>query len=253
MKINSHKDSRTISNPVKVTMALIITSIFLSSCTANAGYRHSGHEPAPSRSTEYHYFPNAHVNYDAHRRVHHYQHKQRGGLSGKKKPNHIDVNYHRDSVHSDHRKPWKKQHLQKKNRSHSGRHYEKSHNRRQGYQSRSPRQPIIYHQMPHHHGTSHHDRNRQHRKHRIGAYNQGESNGLGAHKRSIKNGRPVNKLTGRKTENRHKSADKKAERKMQNQQQHRKNEPHRANAKQNKNRVARNDKRSRQDGKNKRN
>jgi len=250
MKANSINSRNTISKPLTASIALIITIIFLSSCTANAGYRHYDYESSPSRTVDYHYYPNAHVYFDSHRHLYHYHHMQRGWQSVKKLPKYIHIDkHHRYSVRSDHRKPWKNQHLQKKHRSHIDRnfdrHDEKVLKHRHTYKSHSPRHAIISHQTQHNHGTAHHNGNRQHKKHRTDVYQQQQGNGQRAPEQDHENITPANKFTDRKGDNKHTAADKKADRKMQSKQQHRKSEPRRADSKKNKNRVTRNDGRSR--------
>ena len=97
MNTNTYKTTNTIRKPATASIALLITTIFLGSCTANAGYRHYDYEPATSKSIEYHYFPNAHVYYDSHRRIYHYRHQQRGWISVKKLPKYIHIDKHRQT------------------------------------------------------------------------------------------------------------------------------------------------------------
>ena len=163
----------------------------------------------------------------------------------------------RYSVRSDHRRPWKNQHLQKKHRGHIDKHFD-SHDKkalkhRHGYKSRSRRHAIISHQTQHNDGMAHHDGNRQHKKHRADVYQQRKSNWARVPKQDHKNIRPANKFTDRKVDNRHRAADKNTDRKMQNKQRHRKREPRRAEFKKNKNRATRNDRGSRKKAKHKRN
>ena len=258
MKPNSINSANTINKPLTARITLIISIILLSSCAANAGSRHYDYESPPSGTFDYHYYPNAHVYFDSHRHLYHYHHKQRGWQSVKKLPKYIHIDKQRRySVRSDHRRPWKNQHLQKKHRGHIDKHFD-SHDKkalkhRHGYKSRSRRHAIISHQTQHNDGMAHHDGNRQHKKHRADVYQQRKSNWQRVPKQDHKNIRPANKFTDRKVDNRHRAADKNTDRKMQNKQRHRKREPRRAEFKKNKNRATRNDRGSRQKAKHKRN
>lgn len=240
MNTNTYKTTNTIRKPATASIALLITTIFLGSCTANAGYRHYDYEPATSKSIEYHYFPNAHVYYDSHRRIYHYRHQQRGWISVKKLPKYIHIDKHRRySVRSDHHKPWKNQHLQKKHRSHFDRHFDrydkKASRRLHTYKAYSRQHSFMIDQAWHNRGTAQPDGNHSYMKHRVDVYKQGKNNGQHlAHE----NVRPAYKITERNSNNKHTVADKNTGRKIQNTQHHQKNEPPRGDTKQAKNRVA---------------
>ena len=150
-------------------LTFLIAIIFLSSCTANAGYRHNNFGAVSSTSFEYHYFPDAHVYYDTHRRVYHYHHRQHGWVSVKQLPAYIHLDrHHRQLLHSGHQRPWNNQHLHKKNRSHSNsKHFVKS----------NPRNNLAdRHRAQHTRNASHAADNRLHTKHKVIKNNQHQKN-----------------------------------------------------------------------------
>lgn len=246
MKTNFSNSANTISRPVTASIALIITIIFLSSCAANAGYRHYDYEPSPSRSFDYHYYPNAHVYFDSRQHLYHYHHKQRGWQSVKKLPKYIHIDKHRQyPVRSNHRKPWKNQHLQKKHLSHFDRQDEKSLRRRHAYKEDFPRHEITDNQKRLNHERAHHYGNRSNKKSRTDVSNQRPRIEQYAYQKGHVNSMPGNKFTAKKSNNRHASADNQAGHKMLRKQQHRKSKSHRKDSKQGKDRIAR-DGRSRQ-------
>ena len=258
MNTNIYKTTHTIRKPETARITLLIATIFLGSCTANAGYRHNHYEPATSKSIEYHYFPNAHVYYDSHRRVYHYHHKQRGWLSVKNLPKYIHLDRHRRyPVRSDHQKPWKKHHLQKEQRSHFDRHIDK-HNKktprsRHTYKAHSPQHSIKIDQARHNREKSHQDKNHPQMKHTADVHKQRKSSRQNALKEAQKNIRQSYKFTEKKSRNRHTTAVKKTGRKMQNTHQYQKNERRRGDAKQGKNRIASDSRPSREGDKHRRN
>ena len=252
MKTNSNNSANTISKPVTASIALIITIIFLSSCAANAGYRHYDYEPSPSRSFDYHYYPNAHIYFDSRQHLYHYHHKQRGWQSVKKLPKYIHIDKHRHyPVRSNHRKPWKNQHLQKKHRSHFDRHDEKSPKRHRAYKEDFSRHEITDNQKRRNHERAHHYGNRPYKKYRTDVSSQRPGIEQYAYQKGHVNSIPGNKFTAKKSNNRRASADNQAGPKMLSKQQHRKSKSHREDSKQGKDRIAR-DARSRQGEKHRR-
>ena len=239
MNTNTYKTTNTIRKPATASIAMLITTIFLGSCTANAGYRHYGYEPATSKSIEYHYFPNADVYYDSHRRIYHYRHQQRGWISVKKLPKYIHIDKHRRySMRSDHHKPWKNQHLQKKHRKHFDRHDKKASRPRDTYKAHSPQHSFMIDQARNNRSTAQHEGNHSYMKHRVDVHKQGKDNGQHVLKGAEENVRPAYKITESNSNNKHTTADKNTGRKIKNTQHHQKNERRRADTKQGKNHVA---------------
>ena len=128
MKTISTQPAKATCSIMAVSITLIISIIFLSSCTASTSSRHQNFEHASSKSIEYHYFPDADVYYDSTRRTYHYQHRQHGWQSTKELPHSITISKHRRHlVHAKQHKPWKNKHQQKKHKRRYSGHFEKSH------------------------------------------------------------------------------------------------------------------------------
>lgn len=246
MITKSNNSTDTISRQVIASITVLITAILLSSCTANAGSRHYDYKPAPARSIEYHYFPNANVYYDSHRRVYHYHHIQRGWLSANKLPKNIRIDRHRHhSVYSGDRKPWKNQHLQKKHRSDSGRHLnrhnEKSNERRHSHKPHFPRQGMPFKQARRIQKMDTHAHQSRYNKQITDVRKRHATNGQGTQKDKRVYSRSAKKPKGNRPNNRYASADKKKGQKIQNKQQQKKSESLRADTKPGKRRVTRDD------------
>jgi len=172
-------------------LTFLIAIIFLSSCTANAGYRHNNFGAVSSTSFEYHYFPDAHVYYDTHRRMYHYHHKQHGWLSVKQLPPYIHLDRHqRHLLRSGHQTPWNNQHLYKKNRS----HFNSKHNDQSSRRHKSPGE----HRPQHRNKASHTGDNRPHEKDKVFENNRHLRNRTNLFHKDHRENNPVSKAPDRR-------------------------------------------------------
>ena len=106
---------------------MIVIALMLSGCLAHSPQRHGNphyvHREAPRAEVifNYHYYPDAHVYYDTHRRLYHYHDKYRGWISVRILPGYIHLGGHghrHHIVNSKHNKPWKLKHRNKRPHSH---------------------------------------------------------------------------------------------------------------------------------------